>query len=166
MSGTVSRYVVVEVRPGVGGEEAARFAGEVHQMLWAYAKRLGFAAIPRVADADGDAYAFAIDGADAYAVFKFEAGVHRVQRVPETEMQGRIHTSTVMVAVSLAHSPVARATSVPSSRKIRTYNFATGWVKDHRVNLLISNLGAVLHVHSEISGKAFHMGDLPVRVVT
>jgi peptide chain release factor 1 len=89
--------VIVEVRAGTGGEEAGLFAGDVYRMLTRYAERRGFKHEP-LSVSDGD-YTFAIRGRGAYSVFKYEAGTHRVQRVPETESQGRIHTSTATVAV-------------------------------------------------------------------
>jgi peptide chain release factor 1 len=89
--------VIVEVRAGTGGEEAGLFAGDVYRMLTRYAERRRFKPEP-LSIADGD-YTFAIRGRGAYSVFKYEGGTHRVQRVPETESQGRIHTSTATVAV-------------------------------------------------------------------
>jgi peptide chain release factor 1 len=91
------KNVIVEVRAGTGGEEAALFAGDVHRMLTRYAERRGLRTEPLSA-ADSE-YTFAIKGQGAYSVFKYEGGTHRVQRVPETESQGRIHTSTATVAV-------------------------------------------------------------------
>ena len=89
--------VIVEVRAGTGGEEAGLFAGDLYRMLTRYAERRGFKP-ESLSTADGE-YTFAIRGRGAYSVFKFEGGTHRVQRVPETESQGRIHTSTATVAV-------------------------------------------------------------------
>jgi peptide chain release factor 1 len=89
--------VIVEVRQGTGGDEAGLFAGELFRMLTRYAERLGYKVEP-LSVSDGD-YVFAIKGQGAYSVFKYEGGTHRVQRVPETESQGRIHTSTATVAV-------------------------------------------------------------------
>jgi peptide chain release factor 1 len=91
------KNVIVEVRAGAGGDEAGLFAGDLYRMLAKYAERRGFETEP-LSIADG-AYTFAIKGAGAYSVFKHEGGTHRVQRVPETESQGRIHTSTATVAV-------------------------------------------------------------------
>jgi peptide chain release factor 1 len=91
------KNVIVEVRAGAGGEEAGLFAGDLYRMLTRYAERRGFRTEP-LSVADGD-YTFAIKGGGAYSVFKHEGGTHRVQRVPETESQGRIHTSTATVAV-------------------------------------------------------------------
>jgi peptide chain release factor 1 len=91
------KNVIVEVRAGTGGEEAGLFAGDLYRMLTRYAERRGFTPEP-MSVADGD-YTFAIKGGGAYSVFKHEGGTHRVQRVPETESQGRIHTSTATVAV-------------------------------------------------------------------
>ena len=89
--------MIVEIRPGAGGDEAGLWAGDVYRMLSRYAERRGFAVEP-LAVGDGT-YTLGIKGDGAYSVFKFEGGTHRVQRVPETESQGRIHTSTATVAV-------------------------------------------------------------------
>ncbi len=91
------KNVIVEIRPGAGGDEAGLFAGDLYRMLNRYAERRGFQT-EALSEGDGQ-YSFAIKGASAYSVFKFEGGTHRVQRVPETETQGRIHTSTATVAV-------------------------------------------------------------------
>jgi peptide chain release factor 1 len=218
------KNVIVEIRPGAGGDEAGLWAGDLFRMLTRYAERRGFTVEP-LSIGDGT-YTFAIKGDGAYSVFKFEGGTHRVQRVPETESQGRIHTSTATVAVlpeaedveveidpndlqidvyrssgpggqsvnttdsavRLTHKPTgivvsmqdeksqlqnreramrvlrarlyerARAeqrAEVAASRqaqvgsgeraeKIRTYNFQEKRVKDHRINLLVHNLDAIL----------------------
>jgi len=91
------KNVIVEIRAGTGGEEAGLFAADLYRMLTRYAERRGFKVEPLSAG-DGH-YTFAIKGQGAYSVFKYEGGTHRVQRVPETESQGRIHTSTATVAV-------------------------------------------------------------------
>ena len=91
------KNVIVEVRAGAGGEEAGLFAGDLYRMLTRYAERRGFRVEP-ISLADGD-FTFAIKGDGAYSVFKHEGGTHRVQRIPQTESQGRIHTSTATVAV-------------------------------------------------------------------
>jgi peptide chain release factor 1 len=91
------KNVIVEIRPGAGGDEAGLWAGDLYRMLARYAERRGFSVEP-LAMGEGS-YTFAIKGDGAYSVFKFEGGTHRVQRVPETESQGRIHTSTATVAV-------------------------------------------------------------------
>src|SRR5579862_8323873 len=95
--------VIVEIRQGVGGDEAALWALELQRMLQRYAERRGFTFEQLEANAnDGGGLkegVFAIKGDGAYSVFKFEGGTHRVQRVPETESAGRIHTSTATVAV-------------------------------------------------------------------
>jgi peptide chain release factor 1 len=91
------KNVIVEVRAGTGGEEAGLFAGDLYRMLTRYAERRGFKVEP-LSISDGD-YTLEIKGQGAYSVFKYEGGTHRVQRVPETESQGRIHTSTATVAV-------------------------------------------------------------------
>jgi peptide chain release factor 1 len=91
------KNVIVEIRPGAGGDEAGLWAGDLYRMFTRYAEGRGFSVEP-LAIGDGS-YTFAIKGDGAYSVFKFEGGTHRVQRVPETESQGRIHTSTATVAV-------------------------------------------------------------------
>jgi peptide chain release factor 1 len=218
------KHVLVEIQGGAGGEEAGLWAGDVYRMLSRYAERLGFTVEP-LEVGDGK-YTFAIKGDGAYSVFKFEGGTHRVQRVPSTESQGRIHTSTATVAVlpeaedvdvnvdpsdlqidvyrssgpggqsvnttdsavrvthrpsgivvamqdeksqlqnrekalrvlrarlyerALAEQQAALAADRRSqvgtgerAEKIRTYNYAERRVKDHRVNLTLYNLDAVL----------------------
>jgi peptide chain release factor 1 len=218
------KNVIVEIRPGAGGDEAALWAGDLFRMLSRYAERRGFSVEP-LSVGDGS-YTFAVKGDGAYSVFKFEGGTHRVQRVPETESQGRVHTSTATVAVlpeadeveveidpsdlqidvyrssgpggqsvnttdsavRITHKPtgivvsmqdeksqlqnreralrVLRArlyeralaeqrASIDATRaaqvgtgeraeKIRTYNFGERRVKDHRVNVLLHNLDAIL----------------------
>ena len=218
------KHVLVEVQGGAGGEEAGLWAGDVYRMLSRYAERLGFTVEP-LEVGDGK-YTFAIKGDGAYSVFKFEGGTHRVQRVPATESQGRIHTSTATVAVlpeaedvdihvdpndlqidvyrssgpggqsvnttdsavRVTHRPSGIVVSMQDEKsqlqnrekalrvlrarlyeralaeqqaalaadrrsqvgtgeraeKIRTYNFAERRVKDHRVNLTLHNLDAIL----------------------
>ena len=95
--------VIVEVRQGVGGDEAALWAGEVARMLERYAERRGFKTeVLSANENEGGGMketVFAVKGDGAFSVFKWEGGTHRVQRVPTTESQGRIHTSTATVAV-------------------------------------------------------------------
>ncbi|HEY3728074.1 MAG TPA: peptide chain release factor 1 [Solirubrobacteraceae bacterium] len=218
------KNVIVEIRPGAGGDEAALWAGDLYRMLTRYAERRGFKVEP-LSVGDGS-YTFAVKGDGAYSVFKFEGGTHRVQRVPETESQGRVHTSTATVAVlpeaddvevqiepgelqidvyrssgpggqsvnttdsavRITHKPtgivvsmqdeksqlqnreramrVLRArlyeralaeqqASIDASRlaqvgtgeraeKIRTYNYGEKRVNDHRINLRVHNLDAIL----------------------
>src|SRR5690242_7707660 len=95
--------VIVELRAGTGGDEAALFAGDLFQMLTRFAEQHGFKT-ETLTSSGGDAggfkeLVFEIRGDGAYSLFKHESGVHRVQRVPATESQGRIHTSTATVAV-------------------------------------------------------------------
>jgi peptide chain release factor 1 len=218
------KHVLVEIQGGAGGEEAGLWAGDVDRMLSRYAERLGFTVEP-LEVGDGK-YTFAIKGDGAYSVFKFEGGTHRVQRVPATESQGRIHTSTATVAVlpeaedvdihvdpsdlqidvyrssgpggqsvnttdsavRVTHRPSGIVVSMQDEKsqlqnrekalrvlrarlyeralaeqqaalaadrrsqvgtgeraeKIRTYNYAERRVKDHRVNLTLHNLDAIL----------------------
>ena len=218
------KNVIVEIRPGAGGDEAALWAGDLYRMLTRYAERRGFKVEP-LSTGDGD-YTFAVKGDGAYSVFKFEGGTHRVQRVPETESQGRVHTSTATVAVlpeaeevevgvddndlqidvyrssgpggqsvnttdsavRITHKPTGIVVSMQDEKsqlqnreramrvlrarlyeraladqqaaigasrlaqvgtgeragKIRTYNYGEKRVKDHRINLLVHNLDAIL----------------------
>jgi peptide chain release factor 1 len=98
-----SKDVLVEIRQGVGGDEAALWAGDLYRMLTRYAERQGFKTevlSQSLSESGGfKEVTFAIKGDGAYSVFKWEGGTHRVQRVPQTESQGRIHTSTATVAV-------------------------------------------------------------------
>jgi peptide chain release factor 1 len=218
------KNVIIEIRPGAGGDEAGLWAGDLYRMLTRYAERRGFRAEP-LSIGDGT-FTFEVKGDGAYSVFKFEGGTHRVQRVPETESQGRIHTSTATVAVlpeadeveveidpndlqvdvyrssgpggqsvnttdsavrithkpsgivvsmqdeksqlqnreralkvlrarlyeraladqraALAASRSAQVGTGERAEKIRTYNYGERRVKDHRINLLVHNLDAIL----------------------
>ena len=97
------RNVIMEVRAGTGGEEAALFAADLYRMYVRYAERHNWKTdILSVSDSERGGFKeviFEIRGDKAYSRLKYESGVHRVQRVPETEAQGRIHTSTATVAV-------------------------------------------------------------------
>lgn len=97
------KNVMVEIRAGAGGEEAALFAGVLYRMYTMYAESEGFkTSLMSANETELGGFkevTFMIEGDGAYSRFKFESGVHRVQRVPETESQGRIQTSTATVAV-------------------------------------------------------------------
>ncbi len=97
------KNVIVEIRAGAGGEEAALFAAEIYRMYVHYAEGRGWRIETLEADETGiggmKSVNFMVTGSGAYSVLKYESGVHRVQRVPETESQGRIQTSTCSVAV-------------------------------------------------------------------
>ena len=97
------KSVILEIRAGAGGEEAALFAHSLWRMYTMYAARRGWQCetiSENPTELGGvKEIVFSVEGADVYSRLKFESGVHRVQRVPETETQGRIHTSTVTVAV-------------------------------------------------------------------
>jgi peptide chain release factor 1 len=116
--------VLLEIRQGVGGDEAALWAGDLFRMLTRYAERRGFSTERLSASlSEGGGYkevVFAVKGDGAYSIFKWEGGTHRVQRVPVTESQGRIHTSTATVAVM----PEAEEVEVeidPNELKIDVY---------------------------------------------
>lgn len=97
------KNVIVEIRAGAGGEEAALFAAEIYRMYVHYAENRGWKVETLDADETGiggmKSVEFMVKGSGAYSILKYESGVHRVQRVPETESQGRIQTSTCSVAV-------------------------------------------------------------------
>ena len=97
------KNVIVEIRSGAGGEEAALFAGVLYRMYTMYAEARGFkTSLLSANETELGGFrevSFSVEGDGAYSRFKFESGVHRVQRVPETESQGRIQTSTATVAV-------------------------------------------------------------------
>ena len=97
------RNVIIEIRGGAGGEESALFSAVLFRMYTMYAEKRGYRAeVVNVNETELGGYkeiSFMIEGDGAYSRFKYESGVHRVQRVPETESQGRVHTSTTTVAV-------------------------------------------------------------------
>jgi peptide chain release factor 1 len=116
--------VLLEIRQGVGGDEAALWAADIFRMLSRYAERRGFTTEQLSSSpSEGGGFkevVFAVKGDGAYSVFKWEGGTHRVQRVPVTESQGRIHTSTATVAVM----PEAEEVEVeidPNELKIDVY---------------------------------------------
>jgi peptide chain release factor 1 len=119
-----AKDVILEIRQGVGGDEAALWAAEIARMLSRYAERRGFkveelGTSPNESGGLKEA-TLAIKGDGAFSIFKWEGGTHRVQRVPETESQGRIHTSTATVAVM----PEAEEVEVdidPNDLKIDVY---------------------------------------------
>ena len=119
------KNVIIEIRAGAGGDEAALFAGDLFRMYTRYAEAQGW----RVELLDANSsdlggfkeVVFSIQGDGAYSRFKYESGVHRVQRVPETEASGRIHTSTVTVAVLPEADDVDDVVINPSDLRIDTY---------------------------------------------
>ena len=119
------KNVIVEIRPAAGGEEAALFAGELFRMYHRYAERCGWKV--EVLDAQPTELGgfkevvFEINGFEVYGRMKYESGVHRVQRVPATEASGRIHTSTVTVAVLPEADEVDEVPINPSDLKVDTY---------------------------------------------
>ena len=96
------KNVMIEIRAGAGGNEASIFVGDVYRMYQNYNNKMGFRS-ELVSISEGDEgikeVIFSVSGDKVYSIYKYESGVHRVQRVPKTESQGRIHTSTITVAV-------------------------------------------------------------------
>ncbi len=118
------KNVIIEIRGGAGGEEASLFAASLFRMYSMYSEAKGFkceALSANETELGGfKEISFEISGEGAYSRFKFESGVHRVQRVPETESQGRIHTSTVTVAV-LPEAEEVDVEISPTDLQIDTY---------------------------------------------
>lgn len=118
------KSVIIEIRGGAGGEEAALFANSLYRMYTMYAETRGWKQeILNSNPTELGGYkeiSFSIDGDGAYSRLKYESGVHRVQRVPETESQGRIHTSTVTVAV-LAEADEVELEINPADLKIDVF---------------------------------------------
>ena len=118
------RSVIIEIRGGAGGEEAALFARSLLRMYMMYAQQRGFAVeilgMNETELGGVKEVSFSVEGAGAYSRFKFESGVHRVQRVPETETQGRVHTSTVTVAV-MPQAEEVEVEILPADLRIDTF---------------------------------------------
>ena len=118
------KNVIVEIRGGAGGEEAALFAGSLFRMYSMYAEsRRWNIEVVNMNETELGGFkeiSFMIEGSGAYSRFKYESGVHRVQRVPDTETQGRIHTSTVTVAV-LPEAEDVELEINPADLKIDTF---------------------------------------------
>ncbi|HVX57090.1 MAG TPA: peptide chain release factor 1 [Candidatus Saccharimonadales bacterium] len=118
------RDVIIEIRAAAGGDESALFAGELYRMYARWAEKHGYK-LELISESPSEAggfkeISFAVRGDEAYKNLKFEAGVHRVQRVPVTESQGRVHTSTATVAVL----PEAEETDIeinPADLRIDVY---------------------------------------------
>ena len=119
-----NKNVIIEIRGGAGGEEAALFAAVLYRMYTMYAAKQGFVAEMLSANETElggfKEVSFMLSGSGAYSRLKFESGVHRVQRVPDTETQGRIHTSTVTVA-ALPEAEEVELTIDPKDLKIDTF---------------------------------------------
>jgi len=119
-----SKNAIIEIRAGAGGDEASLFAGELARMYMRYAEKIGFATSVMHTN-HGTAggvkeIIFEMNGDKAYGTFKFESGVHRVQRIPKTESQGRIHTSAASVVV-LPEAEDVDFELIPSELKIDVY---------------------------------------------
>jgi len=119
------RNIFLEIRAGTGGDESALFAGDLFRMYSRYTERQGWR-IAVVSQSHSDVGGYkeiiaTITGAGAYSKLKFESGVHRVQRVPETETQGRIHTSACTVAIMPEADEISDVELNPADMRIDTY---------------------------------------------
>ena len=119
------RNIFLEIRAGTGGDEAALFTGDLFRMYSAYAERRGWK-VEVVSESPGEHGGYKeiisrVEGRGAYSRLKFESGVHRVQRVPETESQGRIHTSACTVAVMPEADDIDEIALNPSDLRIDTF---------------------------------------------
>ena len=120
-----TRNVMLEIRAGTGGEESALFAGDLLRMYSRYAERRGWR-VELMSESPSDLGGYReviveLSGTDVYATMKFESGGHRVQRVPETEAQGRIHTSACTVAVMPEAAEVGEIELNPADLRIDTF---------------------------------------------
>ncbi|KGE05248.1 peptide chain release factor 1 [Pseudohaliea rubra] len=120
-----ARNVFLEIRAGTGGDEAAIFAGDLFRMYSRYAERRGWR-VEVLSERPGEHGGYKelisrVEGSDVYARLKFESGAHRVQRVPETESQGRIHTSACTVAILPEADELGEVTVNKADLRIDTY---------------------------------------------
>ena len=171
-----SKNAIVEIRGGTGGDEAAIFAGDLLRMYAKYIESKGWR-YEITSSSEGAAGGYKevvmkVTGQNVYGTLKYESGVHRVQRVPQTETQGRVHTSAASVAVlpeaeefdveismndirkdifcaskyldEIASKRKTMVSTGDRSAKIRTYNYPQGRITDHRINYTIYNLAAFM----------------------
>jgi peptide chain release factor 1 len=145
--------IVLEVRAGAGGDEAALFAKELADMYLLYAEKVGWGsttiALSQTSIGGYKEAAFEIRGKDVYKLLRYETGVHRVQRVPDTEKMGRVHTSTASVAIL----PIRKKTTIeikPSDIEIDT--FRSGGAGGQNVNK-VETAVRIVHKASGIEVK-------------
>ena len=151
-----NRNIFLEVRAGTGGDEAAIFSGDLSRMYQRYAERKGWQ-IEIISENQGDHGGYKevilrITGRDVYSQLKFESGAHRVQRVPETESQGRIHTSACTVAIMPEVEEVDAIDINPSDLKVDTYR-ASGAGGQH-----INKTESAIRINAKTSGRNTKIG--------
>ena len=134
--------MVVEVAPGAGRQEPTWWSKQVARMLMRYPDRRGF--IVGSQSIVEDAHRFSVSGSNPYRVLKFEAGIHRAHRVPDSEARGRIHTSAAVVRLFDGDASARALTDGIEPERVRTYDYPRGLVKDHRIDLVVGDLSGVL----------------------
>lgn len=149
-----SKNAIVEIRGGTGGDEAALFAGDLFRMYQKFAESKGWSlAVSSYTEGASGGYKeiiFTLTGQDVYGVMKYESGVHRVQRVPATETQGRVHTSAATVAVL----PEAEEFDVEINEgEIRWDTFRSGGAGGQNVNKVESGVRLRYNWHNPNTGE-------------